>query len=108
MGSRNQLRPKRRGRRPQRGDGDSSWRVRRSTKSGAASSDSEDSRTRVIRKRDRREDSAQGIGLTAPFADTGTISGSPHLLGVAINRLETEETVLRAEGGIQAVEAAHN
>ncbi|KAJ1141181.1 hypothetical protein NDU88_007516 [Pleurodeles waltl] len=94
-----------RGQRQQRGDGDTPWRVSRSPKSGVTSSDSEDSWTPVIRKRDRRECSAPSIGVTAPGADTGTISGSPHPLVVANNRLEAEETVLGAEGGIQTVEA---
>ncbi|KAJ1189639.1 hypothetical protein NDU88_006383 [Pleurodeles waltl] len=85
---------------PGEGAGDTAWIVRRSTKSEAASSDSGDSQTPVMRKRHRRE------GVTAPGEDTGMISGSPHPLVVAINRLETEETDFGAKGGIQTVEAA--
>ncbi|KAJ1179301.1 hypothetical protein NDU88_004535 [Pleurodeles waltl] len=101
-GSRDWSRPRRRGQRRQRGDGDTTSRLRRLTKSVAASRDSKESRAMVIRRRDRREGSALCIECTGPCADTG----SSHPLLVSISQLKTEETVLVAEGDDKTVEAA--
>ncbi|KAJ1083266.1 hypothetical protein NDU88_003425 [Pleurodeles waltl] len=82
------------------------WRLKQSTRSGAATSDLKGSRNMVIRKRDRRKDSAQDTELDGSGAITGSITGFPHPLVAIIKHLEAEEPAHKAESGDKTVEAA--